>query len=429
MRFRFPHAQPIPPFDWSQRIVSSANAFVPADGRHLIVSPANPNRLLLIGGWGTPGGWGVGNDVTTNEVFKSDDDGETWQELLAHDDDPPTEGAGARFPRVHTASVFRHKQWIYVIGGDYETMHSAVWRSLDGETWERVAASSAFGTRTLQYFASYGGNIYIMGGTTDVNEPGDHLADVWRSTDDGMTFTELAAPPWSARMAGGQALVEHKGLLYLIGGGIYNSTKYDGIWTFDGTTWTEVLPDGHGQWQNDGRYYHNCVSLYGRLIIVTGVDGTGSHTRAVQVSDDDGETWDLLEHNAGASLWGAYSGGSHADGVTVYKGRIVRAGGNAMDREVCEIGRFESPGDLPTCSDIDPATGGAAGGTEVTLTGTNFEDTLAVRFGADDYVDPTIDSDEQLTVTSPAHAAGNVNVSIITRAGIIVDAVGGFTYT
>ncbi len=441
MRFRFPQAQAVPAFDWSQRIIASG---VPAvserDGAVMFVSPANPSRLILFGGWGTPGGWGAGDEITTNEVFSSDDNGETWDVLLAHDDTPPTSGAGARPYRVHTPMHFRHGSYYYIVGGDYDLMRSDVWRTADGETWERVAETSAFGSRTLAMAQSYQGNIYVGGGMTNVNDPGTVIRDWWVSTDDGATFTELAEPAWTARACGSQNLIVHNGLLYILGGFVYGDEYFDGVWTWNGSTWTEVLPDGHDQWPNVGRGYHNCFTLYGRLFVLNGSADTVGHTRTAIVSDDDGETWEALDHNGGDTLWGEYVGGSHADAACIHQNRIIRLTGAASDREVCEIGRFASPGSLPTVSSVDPAEGPEAGGTEIEITGTNFVDVLGVRIGAYGYVAFVVDSPTQITVTTPTFAAAMdpaatgdpdvplaVAVSVITRAGVAAG-FGEFTY-
>ncbi|MBX3190711.1 MAG: hypothetical protein KF819_27175 [Labilithrix sp.] len=97
---------------------------------------------------------------------------------------------------------FRHGAHYYVIGGDYENMHSQVWRTADGETWERIAASSAFGSRTLAMAQSYQGKIYVCGDQTNALDEATGLADVWVSDDNGATFTELAEAPWTARSGG-----------------------------------------------------------------------------------------------------------------------------------------------------------------------------------------------------------------------------------
>jgi len=65
---------------------------------------------------------------------------------------------------------------------------------------------------------------------------------------------------------------------------------------------------------------------------------------------------------------------------------------------------------------LSPANGPVAGGTVVTITGTGFTGTVLVNFGGTT-VTPTVVNSTTLTVTSPAHAAGVVDVLVTTSAG------------
>jgi hypothetical protein len=71
----------------------------------------------------------------------------------------------------------------------------------------------------------------------------------------------------------------------------------------------------------------------------------------------------------------------------------------------------------PTVSTISPATGPVAGGTSVIITGTGFIGTTAVQFGTTDAPGFTVDSDTQITVPSPAHAAGLIDITVTTPGG------------
>ena len=73
----------------------------------------------------------------------------------------------------------------------------------------------------------------------------------------------------------------------------------------------------------------------------------------------------------------------------------------------------------PAVTGITPATGPRAGGTEVTITGTDLTDATEVRFGivgpATSY---TVDSDTQITAISPpSNATGRRNISVTTPDG------------
>jgi len=71
----------------------------------------------------------------------------------------------------------------------------------------------------------------------------------------------------------------------------------------------------------------------------------------------------------------------------------------------------------PTVTGVSPDSGPAAGGTDVTLTGTGFTAATAVRFGTTDAADFTVESATEITATSPAHAPGTVDVTVTTTGG------------
>jgi hypothetical protein len=72
---------------------------------------------------------------------------------------------------------------------------------------------------------------------------------------------------------------------------------------------------------------------------------------------------------------------------------------------------------VPTVSALGTGSGPTAGGTVVTITGTNFTGLVAVWFGSIPASAITINSATQLTVTAPAAAAGVVDVQVTTAAG------------
>jgi len=83
----------------------------------------------------------------------------------------------------------------------------------------------------------------------------------------------------------------------------------------------------------------------------------------------------------------------------------------------------------PTISDIVPDAGPASGGTVVVITGTNLTGTTGVTFGDTAITTPCIiDSDTQITCTTPPHTSGVVDVTVTTPGGSIT-VPGGFTYS
>ncbi|GHH22019.1 IPT/TIG domain-containing protein [Streptomyces lanatus] len=80
-----------------------------------------------------------------------------------------------------------------------------------------------------------------------------------------------------------------------------------------------------------------------------------------------------------------------------------------------------------TIATVSPATGPTAGGTAVTITGTNLDGVSSVTFGGTAGTALTIVSATKLTVTSPAGTAGAKDVVLVDDAGNVTK-TGGFTY-
>jgi alpha-tubulin suppressor-like RCC1 family protein len=96
--------------------------------------------------------------------------------------------------------------------------------------------------------------------------------------------------------------------------------------------------------------------------------------------------------------------------------------GNGVPNGVIAVGQ-------PTVSGVLPGEGPEAGGTSVTISGTNFEGVTAVNFGATAASSFTVKSSTTIEATSPAHAAGTVDVTVTTAKG--TSAIGSgdhFTY-
>ena|SRR5215831_81992 len=81
----------------------------------------------------------------------------------------------------------------------------------------------------------------------------------------------------------------------------------------------------------------------------------------------------------------------------------------------------------PGVDQVTPTTGTAAGGTPVTVYGEGLTGSTGVTFGGTAGTAFTVVSDSQLTVTSPAHAAGAVNVVVANPRGNVT-VTNGYTY-
>jgi Domain of unknown function (DUF1929)/IPT/TIG domain/Glyoxal oxidase N-terminus len=82
----------------------------------------------------------------------------------------------------------------------------------------------------------------------------------------------------------------------------------------------------------------------------------------------------------------------------------------------------------PSVASVTPASGPVAGGTAVTVTGTNFVSGATVSFGGTAATGVTVVSSTSITAPTPAHAAGAVNVVVTNSNGQNGTLPNGYTY-
>jgi len=83
----------------------------------------------------------------------------------------------------------------------------------------------------------------------------------------------------------------------------------------------------------------------------------------------------------------------------------------------------------PAVSLVSPVSGNIAGGTAVTITGTNFKAGATVKFGGTAASNVVFQNSTTLTATTPVHAAGAVEVAVTNPDGQTGTQLSGFTYT
>jgi hypothetical protein len=228
------------------------------DGDFYILGGRTPNP------WTPPPLGPIPGDSTLwGDVWRSDDRGESWQMVLATDDDN-------HWPARAYHEVVVLNEMMYLIGGqnfplidnpacDFDPycfptkvpaskFFNDVWSSADGVNWT-LLTDEAFPTGRAGHSAIvFKDKIFVMGGSYNDDSIIDPearrvlLNDVW-SSPDGIEWTQVTAEaPWLARA--GAALVVKNGYLWLIGGeqaffgfGAY----FNDVWrTKDGETWEPV---------------------------------------------------------------------------------------------------------------------------------------------------------------------------------------------
>ncbi|MGB6834128.1 MAG: IPT/TIG domain-containing protein [Candidatus Acidiferrum sp.] len=82
----------------------------------------------------------------------------------------------------------------------------------------------------------------------------------------------------------------------------------------------------------------------------------------------------------------------------------------------------------PTVTSVSPSSGAAGGGTEVTITGTNFASGATVTFGSATATNVVVSNSTSITATTPAGTAGPVTVTVTNPTGQGGSLGSGFTY-
>ena len=148
----------------------------------------------------------------------------------------------------------------------------------------------------------------------------------------------------------------------------------------------------------------NIVNLFGRYLETTTSCNFGSNTATPTIIGD-------------GQLSVVVPAGTAAGAVSV---SITTGGGTTSQLTYTYI-------DAPTISTVSPSSGPTAGGTSVTITGTNLSTTTSITFGGTVASFGTVSSTTLVAVTPPG-TAGAADV-VVTTTGGSATAVGGYTYT
>jgi hypothetical protein len=249
-----------------------------------------------------------------NDVWRSTDNGATWTQQTAH--------AGWT-PRSLPRSVAMPDGSIVLIGGDDGNYKNDVWRSTDnGVTWTLQNASAGWTLKeTFSTVVMPDGSIIVSGGGL----PGGYIQfnDVWRSTDNGATWTQQTASAGWGKRTGHSSVAMPDGSIVLTGG---FSFSHGGCWndvwrsTDNGATWTQQTADAG--WSK--RYFHNSVAMPDGSIVLTGGGINDNPVRKNDVwrSTDNGVTWSQITPSPG------WSGRYHHTTVAMPDGSIVLMGGD-----------------------------------------------------------------------------------------------------
>ena len=278
-------------------------------------------------------------DNNLNDVWQSLDNGATWSQVTAH--------AGWTPRLVHCSVALPDGSIVLIGGADSTGVTNDVWRSTDdGATWMRMTAHTGWTPReSLSSVATPDGSIIVSGGTL----PGGYTQfnDVWRSTDEGATWTEVTAHAGWRERYGHSSVVMPDGSIVVTGGYTFGPTYANDVWrsTDYGLTWTQV--NASAGWQP--RYFHSMVGEPDGSILLFGGSHNLIYFNDVWRSGDNGATWSLVQSGAG---WTAREG---QGSVVMPDGSILLMGGfnGKFWNDVWQ----RVPGELPALGQTDTAGG------------------------------------------------------------------------
>lgn len=289
---------------------------VALDGSFFLVGGRTPNPFTPF-----PQGPIPGDSRIWGDVWRSDDLGRTWTEVLPDGDAP--------WPaRSYHEVVVQGDRMVLLGGQDFaldpnpacgqdlfcfprfvsrSRFFNDVWASRDGTRWEQLTAAAPWSERAGLSAAVLDGVIYVLGGSQndDVSIVGGPprrtlFNDVWRSVD-GVTWERAtAAAPWAPRA--GASVVVRDGWLYLFGGEFaftgFPPPYFNDVWrTRDGATW-ELVTSAAGWSPRPG---HTCDDLDGTFLCFGGygqspnpLDVFGRNSPRDMWASSDGATWTRL---------------------------------------------------------------------------------------------------------------------------------------
>ena len=139
-------------------------------------------------------------------------------------------------------------------------------------TWTQVAVNAPWSERSGHTSVVLpDGSIVLMGGSS--SSYSGYKNDVWRSVDKGMTWTQVTgSAPWSGRSSHISVVLPDSSIV-LVGGRTSSSTYENDVWrsTDEGATWTQIIANE----TRIGRYSHSSVALPdGNIIIMGGYSGS-----------------------------------------------------------------------------------------------------------------------------------------------------------
>jgi photosystem II stability/assembly factor-like uncharacterized protein len=199
------------------------------------IAVAPSNAQIVYAGAGDPIGGSLGNGM-----WKSTDAGKTWQHIGLEDT-----------VKITNILVDPTDANLVIVSALGDTTHHSggVYRSIDGgQSWTRVLEAPEYdGTRDLEcafdeprvILAATQGTGSSRGPETHGPHPNTKPAQVFKSTDEGKTWTEIKIPPFEGRVAVAVAMHTKAKRFFIVGNNIEHGS---GLFRSDngGATWQHM---------------------------------------------------------------------------------------------------------------------------------------------------------------------------------------------
>jgi hypothetical protein len=127
--------------------------------------------------------------------------------------------------------------------------------------------------------------------------------------------------------------------------------------------------------------------------------------------------------------FGGISEDQIVNGIGSYAATATNSAGAWVMQMAAFRGSRQSSSSPPVPTAVSPTSGTASGGTPITITGTGFSAGASVSLGGTAATNVTVVSSASITATTPAHAAGTVNVVVTNGNGQSGTLSNGYTYT
>jgi photosystem II stability/assembly factor-like uncharacterized protein len=219
----------------------------------IVIDPKNPNIVVVIAMGGNSG--------TQRGVFRTDDGGNTWTNVLHPDDQTGARDMSSPFDDPNVIFVTTEADGAAAGGGfggrggaNAGPRRTKLYKSVDeGKTWTEVTSFPLTTARTAVAVAMHtnGQRIYVIGSPANPTQPGGLTeSGLYRSDDQGATWTHMAVD--DNRISGRDYICgvwvdsQNPDVLYTLNTAAYKST--DGGRTFTGFKGAPGGEDMHDIW-------------------------------------------------------------------------------------------------------------------------------------------------------------------------------------